>query len=34
MRRASSFTDFANINYLTDFLPSRTNAGGSVNASL
>jgi carboxynorspermidine decarboxylase len=34
MRRASSFADFANINYLTDVLPSRDNEGGSVNASL
>ena len=33
MRRASSFTDFASINYLTDILPSRDNEEGSVNAS-
>ena len=34
MRRASNFTDFASINYLTDVLPSRNNKGGSVNESL
>jgi len=34
MRRASNFTDFASINYLTDVFPSRDNEGGSVNASL
>ena len=34
MRRASNFTDFASINYLTDVLPSRDTEGGSVNASI
>jgi carboxynorspermidine decarboxylase len=34
MRRASSFTDFASINYLAGILPSRDNEGGLVNANL
>ena len=33
MRRASSFTDFASINYLAGILPSRDNEGGLVNAN-
>jgi carboxynorspermidine decarboxylase len=34
LRRASSFADFANINYLTGLLTSRNNEEASVNATL
>jgi carboxynorspermidine decarboxylase len=34
LRRASSFADFANINYLTGILTSRNNEEASVNATL